>query len=433
LGVTRGKELAAMEGMTPEALFHTLLGLGTQWKVVRCEFEAAEGVVRLWVEETPYLWNGESIGAKEAVTAYDHTEELVWRHLNVFEHRCEIRCRLPRGQKATTGQVYRVLPPWEGLSKHFTQAFEAMALLLMRQMPVAAVARHVGETDTRLWRMLKAQVAAAYPRVDWSGVVCVGCDELNVRKGQQYVSVFCDLIGKRVLFATPGKDKAVWQSFVAEMDRHNGHPRAITEVSIDMSPAYVAGVQENLGDQAVIVFDKFHVIAHVNQAVDETRKAERRQVDQADAAYLKASKWVLLKNPANHTEKQAAHYQGLLKRNLATVKAHQMRLALQEIYLLADAHVARRKLRAWCRWVHWIAGKHLRPFFAAMRKCADMITRHLDGILGHWVRGTTNAFLEGLNSVFSAVKRKARGFRSTDNLITMLYFTAGKLDLPATH
>jgi transposase len=281
-----------------------------------------------------------------------------------------------------------------------------MALLLMRQMPVAAVARHVGETDTRLWRMLKGQVAAAYPKVDWSGVVCLGCDELSVRKGHQYVSVFCDLIGKRVLFATPGKDKAVWQSFVAELGRHNGHPRAITEVSIDMSPAYVAGVKENLGDQAVIVFDKFHVIAHVNHAVDETRKAERQQ---------------------------AAHYQGLLKRNLAAVKAHQMRLALQEIYLIADATLARRKLRAWCRWVHWIAGKHLRPLFAAMRKCADMILRHLPGILGHWVRRTTNAFLEGLNSVFSAVKRKARGFRSTDNLITMLYFTAGRLDLPVTH
>lgn len=379
------------------------------------------------------MWNGESITAKEAVTAYDHTEELVWRHLNVFEHRCEIHCRLPRGKRTTTGQVYRVLPPWEGLSKHFTQAFEAMALLLMRQMPVAAVARHVGETDTRLWRMLKAQVAAAYPKVDWSGVVCVGCDELSVRKGHNYVSVFCDLIGKRVLFATPGKDKGVWASFVGELDRHNGHPRAITEVSIDMSPAYIAGVKENLGDQAVIVFDKFHVIAHVNQALDETRRAEQRLALQADAELLKGNRWVLLKNPAHHTPKQAAQYQGLLKRNLATVKAHQMRLALQEIYLIADAQSARRKLRAWCRWVHWIAGKHLRPLFADMRKCAEMITRHLAGILGHWVRGTTNAFLEGLNSVFSAVKRKARGFRSTDNLITMLYFTAGRLDLPVTH
>jgi len=52
--------------------------------------------------------------------------------------------------------------------------------------------------------------------------------------------------------------------------------------------------------------------------------------------------------------------------------------------------------------------------------------------LGHWVHGTTDAFMEGLNSVFSAVKRKARGFRSNENLITMLYFTAGKLDLPVT-
>lgn len=429
----RAKSAAISAEMTPESLFHTLLGLGTQWRVARCEFVQEEGTVRLWVEETPALWNGESIEAKEAVTAYDHTEELVWRHLNVFEHRCEIRCRLPRGKKTTTGQVYRVLPPWEGLSKHFTRAFEAMVLLLMRQMPVAAVARHVGETDTRLWRMLKAQVAAAHPQVDWSGVVCVGCDELSVRKGHHYVSVFCDLIGKRVLFAVPGKDKAVWESFVGELGRHNGHPRAITEVSIDMSPAYIAGVKENLGDQAVIVFDKFHVIAHVNAAVDETRRAEQRLAPKADADYLKGQRWVLLKNPANHTEKQAAHYQGLLKRNLATVKSHQMRLALQEIYIIADAAVARRKLRAWCRWVHWIAGKHLRPLFADMRKCADMITNHLDGILGHWLHGTTNAFLEGLNSVFSAVKRKARGFRSTDNLITMLYFTAGRLDLPVTH
>ena len=78
----------------------------------------------------------------EAVSCYDHVgEELVWRHLDVFEHRCEIRCRLPRGQRTTDGKVYRVAPPWEGLAKHFTQGFEAMVLLLLRQMPVAAVAR----------------------------------------------------------------------------------------------------------------------------------------------------------------------------------------------------------------------------------------------------------------------------------------------------
>ena len=171
--------------MTPEQLFHDLLGLGQQWRVIRCEYCFDDGV-RLWVEETAYLWTGESIEAKQAVSCYDHVgEELVWRHLNVFEHRCEIRCRLPRGQRATDGKVYRVTPPWEGLAKHFTQGFEAMVLLLLRQMPVAAVARHIAETDTRLWRILHAHVAVAWPKVDWSGVVCVGCDELSARKGHR--------------------------------------------------------------------------------------------------------------------------------------------------------------------------------------------------------------------------------------------------------
>lgn len=68
-----------------------------------------------------------------------------------------------------------------------------------------------------------------------------------------------------------------------------------------------------------------------------------------------------------------------------------------------------------------------------MVKCAGMIERHLQGILARWRNKTTNAFLEALNSVLSAVKRKARGFRSTDNLIAMLYFTAGKLQIPASH
>ena len=162
--------------MTPEQLFHELLGLGRHWRVKRCEYAPKEGtalgeldgVVRLWIEETPELWSGESIAAGEAVNCYDHVgEELVWRHLDVFEHRCEIRCHLPRGQRTTDGRVYRVTPPWEGLAKHFTQGFEAMVLLLLRQMPVATVARHVGETDTRLWRLLHAHVAAAWPR--WIG------------------------------------------------------------------------------------------------------------------------------------------------------------------------------------------------------------------------------------------------------------------------
>ena len=69
-----------------------------------------------------------------------------------------------------------------------------------------------------------------------------------------------------------------------------------------------------------------------------------------------------------------------------------------------------------------------------MVKTVHMLERHLEGVMAHWLCRTTNAFLEDLNSVFSALKRKARGFRSTDNLIALLHFTVGHLDIPsATH
>ena len=94
-----------------------------------------DGMVRRWVEETEGLWSGESVAAGQAVSCYGHVgEELVWRHLDVFEHRGEIRCHLPRGQRTAAGKVDRVSPPWEGLAKHFTQGFQAMVLLWSRQI-----------------------------------------------------------------------------------------------------------------------------------------------------------------------------------------------------------------------------------------------------------------------------------------------------------
>ena len=151
--------------MTPEKLFHELLGLGLNWEVVESRFERESGTIFLAIRETPKLW--ELVRCPKDgnyVTCYDHTEELTWRHLNVFQHRCEITCRLPRGKCRECGHVFRVRPPWEGLSTHFTKEFEAFALLLMREMPMSKVAEAVSETDTRLWRMLFRQVDAAMPR-----------------------------------------------------------------------------------------------------------------------------------------------------------------------------------------------------------------------------------------------------------------------------
>ena len=312
---------------------------------------------------------------------------------------------------------------------HFTKDFEAHALLLMREMPMSKVSEIVGETDTRLWRMLFRQVDAAYAEADFSQVCCVGVDEMSIRKGHEYVSVFADLVAKRVLFATEGKDQETWVKFVEALEEHNGHRHAITQASMDMSRAYQAGVAENCRN-AQVVFDKFHVIKNANEAVDKVRRAEVRLGGQGVWENLYKSQWLWRKNPENLTVQEQERLAKIKDKNLVTAKAYQMRLVLQDIYRSANAATARHRFRVWCRWVRWVARFHKASLMGSMVKLAQMVENHLAGIVAHWRWGITNAFMEGLNSVFSGTKRKARGYRSSTHLITMLYFVAGKLRLP---
>jgi transposase len=322
-----------------------------------------------------------------------------------------------------------VRPPWEGLSKHFTKGFEAFVLLLLREMPVRKVAQIVGETDTRLWRMLFRPVEAAYAENDFSQVCCVGVDEMSVRKGHEYISVFADLIKKRVLFATEGKDYQSFERFVETLEKYNGHRHALTQMSIDMSAAYEKGVRENCHN-AQVVYDKFHVIQNLSKAVDQVRMRELRAGGKGVWQALNRSRWLWRKNPENLSDEQQERLTEIKNKNLMTAKAYQMRLILQDIYRDPDAASTSRGFRVWCRWVCWAARYCKFNLLAPMVKVAQMVRDHLKGILAHWKWGLTNAFMEGLSSVFSATKRKARGYCSATHFITMLYFISGKLRLP---
>ena len=416
--------------MTPEKLFGDILNLGKSWEIRNVDYNSPGNKVYLVVGETKHLWEQEKCGKDGgSVSCYDHVEAREWRHLNVFNKECVIICSLPRGKCSVCGQIYRVTPPWEGQSKHFSKEFEAFALTLMREMPVKKVGEIMGETDKRLWRMLIAHVEVAYGKLAMDDVYCVGVDEMSRAKGQRYVTVFADLVKRRVLFATPGKDAATWGEFIKALEAHNGHRHAITQVSMDMSPAYQSGVKEHCRN-AAIVFDKYHVIAQLNKAVDDVRTLEQRRGDAAVRKQLHKSAWLWRKNPHNLTPNEQIRMKRIDHSMLVTSKAYQMRLALQEIYAIPYRSHAKRRFLSWCKWVRREVKKSKWTMLEAMGKAAQMIESHLEGILAHWLDGITNAYMEGLNSVFSAVRRKARGYRSCTYLITMLYFVAAKLSIP---
>lgn len=418
--------------MQPEELFGTLLPLGESWRVMAVTHQESERRFVIEIEESDQLWRHERCPRDEGkVRLYDHAPSRQWRHLNVFNHECVLQCALPRSKCQNCGHVYRVRPPWEGKGKHFSKEFEAFALTLCREMPVKKASDILGESDQSLWRMLKAYVREGHQQLDMSAVTCVGVDEMSIRKGHCYASVFTDLKARRVLYATEGKDHTVWERFAQELGRHNSHPDRILHVSMDMSAAYQKGVREHCGN-ARITYDKFHLIAKANQAVDEVCRNERHRGGPEASGQLKQTRWLWRKNPQNLTQRQQRHMDTLDHEMLQTSQAYQLKLQLQNIYQIPYRSWAKRRLLAWCRHIHSKVQSAWRGLLNPMGKLARTVERHLDGILSHWDSHVTNAYMEGLNSVFSATKRKARGYRSTENLITMLYFVAGKLDIPST-
>jgi transposase len=411
-------------------LFSAMLKLGSEWSIESVEFRASDGVVVIGVAHTDWLWiNHRCAEDGGKLRIHDRAEERVWRHLNVFQYHCEIRCRLPRGKCETCGKVRVVPAPWEGLCPGFTRAFEAFALLLVRSMSMAEAARILGENDKRLWRLLGRHVDEAMAGRDLSGVKSVGCDELSSRKGHSYLSVFADMDSRTVLFATPGKDGSVWNRFAEDLKAHDGDAAKVAVVSIDMSAAYRLGAREVCPD-AVVVFDKFHVIKLANEGVDEVRRKEQRQGTDEAKGQLKGARWLFRKNTANLTDKEFDRFKELDHENLVTAKAYQMRVTLQDIYSKAGyGDDGRGRLLEWCSWVRATAREM--PMLAPMARVARTIEECIEGVCANWRTGVTNAFMEGLNSVFSSVKRRARGFRTERNLTLMLYFTAAGLTLPA--
>ena len=416
--------------MIPEKLFQELLALSDGWRVRGVDYVKKESKILIQVEETAQVWGEQKCTqcGSGSVAGYDHAPERRWRHLNVCQLQSEIVCALPRGQCHECGSVFTVRAPWEGRGRGFTQEFEAFALVLMREMPVKNAGEILGETDQRLWRMLFAHVDAAWAQMSWETVVWVGADEMNRKKGHNYLTVFADLEAKRVLLAVEGKDAGVWERFADELLKHNGHPKAITQVAIDMSAAYIRGVKDNLGN-AQIVFDKFHLVSHAVDAVDKVRREEARSEGPV-REQLEQTRWLWRKNPENWTEREADRWESLRDKPLVTGLAYAMRLTLQGIYRTGSVAKARKQFKDWCGWVRQMAGEVRDNLLEPMVEVAAMTERHLQGILGHWKAGLTTAFLEGLNSLFSATKRKARGFRSSVYQITMLYFVAGKLEIP---
>ena len=284
-------------------------------------------------------------------------------------------------------------------------------------MPVNKVASLVKVSDDKLWTMIDRYVSKTRVHENFENIKSIGLDETSRAKGHDYITLFVDLEERRTLFITEGKDNSTVKRFVEDLEAHNGKAESIEQVSVDMSPAFKKGIDENLPD-AQIVYDKFHIIKHINDAVNKVRIAET-----IEDKILKGTRYVFLKNEDNLTKKQKEKLDELTmpNMNLKTVRAYNIKIAFQDIYKAESEDEFITYLN---KWYFWATHSRLEP----IKEVAYMIKRHWDGIVSWYNNKINNGILEGLNSVIQATKSKARGYKTFKNYKNIVYLLTGKLD-----
>ena len=417
-----------------EALFTSALGLQLPWVVEDVKLDTAKRRIDFEIG-----CQGSTLicPACSAVAQPVHDRlRRSWRHLDFFQFEAWLHCDVPRIACGHCGKTTQLPVPWARPGTGFTAAFEALALALCRELPVRQAAGLLRCADKQLWRRIAFYVDQARAVESFAGVQTVGIDETSLRRGQNYITVVHDLDAKRLLFATEGRDHQTVLDFAVDLKAHGGDPAEVRHVCMDMSAAYAKGAGLALA-QAQISYDRFHVIAMANEAMDQVRRTEmqddagavRSALGSNDRKTLKQLLWGMRRNPSGWSRAQVNAMHWLQHSTLKSARAWRLKMALREVYAAARSHnnfeQAQTDLQAWLSWARRC---RLEPF----KKLATTIKDRFGAVVRGMTDHRSNAFVEAMNGLLQQAKRAARGFRTATNFIAIAYLRMSKLKhLPA--
>jgi len=298
---------------------------------------------------------------------------------------------------------------------------EALLLALCEEIPVHKVAEMAGVSDKPIWHIVDLYVEGARAKEDYSAVCSLAVDETASSRGHNYISVFHDLVRRRVLFGCEGRDAEVFEQFVEDLRAHQGEPANIRDVAMDMSQSFISGAAQWL-PEAEITFDPFHVVKLANEAVDKVRREEART-----QPILKKTRYLWLKSMTKLSDRQKGTLAALSLRKLRTARAWRIKENLRDIYASKPNFEEAEELLG--KWYSWAIRSRIEP----IKQVARTIKAHWDGVLNTFRTGATTGFCEGMNSLIQAAKARARGYATPRHMIAMLYLIGGELaHLPAS-
>lgn len=297
------------------------------------------------------------------------------------------------------------------LGKHrYVRSFALTVLDLLRFGTIRSVAHYLGVGWDLVKEIHKSKLRLLYRTIPLHKVRYLGIDEFSIRKGHEYMTVVTDLQSGRILHAVEGKGKEDVTPFLEKLAKKG---RKLEAVAMDMSSAYFSAVREVLPHVA-IVFDRYHIVALINHAIEDLRREQQRELDRLGQQTLKGNRFLLLSNYEDLKPDRKARLDALLQANQPLFTIHSMKEQLRLFWEKENLPAARAFLETWC-------ADALRSGIKHLAKVAKTLSAYRTGLLNYFTHPITSAVVEGINNKIKTLKRQAYGFRDQEYFKLRLY------------
>ena len=351
----------------------------------------------------------------ERHSIYDHRRERTWRHTDINEYKCYIRCQIPL-VKSSVG-VKSIEVPWADPFDQYTDKFETKVIDHLKDTyHQTKTAKSLRCGINRVATIIARSVERGLKRRRAVKVRHLSIDEKAIKRGHHYATILSDADTGCVLELGLGRGYRETRDLV-DRTIPEANRAEVATFTMDMWAPYIR-VKEELLKESKLIHDRFHLIKMLNVGIDKVRRREAKKYPEL----LRHSRFALLKNPMNRTEKQNQVFQIIIEANIEVARAWTLKEDFKSIFECKTIDIASDYFNLWLDRV-------LNSGIKEMETIATRFERHFEGVRNALYYKQSNARAENLNGRIQNVKSIGRGYRSFENFRVATLFFFGNLDL----
>ncbi len=404
--------------MQDTQLYQQILGLVAPWRVTGVTMKYAERTIEVAVACDDQVWGCPTCGQRAHLHDY---ETRRWRHLDSCQFKTILVAEVPRVKCEEHGTV-TVKVPWAEKHSRFTAFFERFAIDVLLDCSIRGAQDLLGISWDEAAGIKARAVKRGLARRKTEPMPQLCVDEKSFGKGHDYVTVVVQAGAKAtVTHIADGRTteslNGFWRSLTPEQ------LAGVEAVSMDMWEPYLSSTQTHVpGAADKITHDPFHLVTHLNAAVNKVRLAEHRILMEMGDDRLKGSKQLWLYGYENIPDRWAERLTELKAQKLKTSKAWMLKEYFRDLFACQTLAEAQSFFHAWYSWA-------IRCQLKPIQKVARMFRRHRDRILNYFIHRLTNGAAEGINNKIQSLIKKAYGYRNRERFKADIFFHCGGLDL----